>query len=70
MNILLLVTAAKEVHWLDACLKIQRMFIGRLVVGLTASILIFVSEKEPLQKHTDNPLKSKRMQYGCGTASY
>ena len=37
---------------------------------LNGSILIFVSEKEPLQKHTDNPLKSKRMQYGCGTASY
>jgi hypothetical protein len=36
VNILLLVAATKEVHWLDACLKIQRMFIGRLVVGLSA----------------------------------
>jgi len=36
VNILPLVTAAKEVHLLDACLKIQRMFIGRLVVGLSA----------------------------------
>jgi hypothetical protein len=36
VNILLLVTAAKEVHWMDACLKIQRLFIGRLVVGLSA----------------------------------
>jgi len=35
VNILLLVTAPIEVHWLDACLIIQRMFIGRLVVGLS-----------------------------------
>ena len=35
VNILLLVTAVKEVRWLDACLKIQRMFIGRLVAGLS-----------------------------------
>jgi hypothetical protein len=45
VNILLLVTAAKEIHWFDACLKIQGMFIGRLVDGLSVRSLFFFKER-------------------------